>query len=355
MKNNTKGSALVWAIVVTLMLAILIAAGLTMSYSYYNRSINNNSKNQAYLSAKSIITNMVENIAVTSGEDIPNQSYLNLIPDETGKSTAVSVESYPVTLGTVNYMKIERKLVGEGNEEKKDIITITVSLTYLDYTEVVNADLINTSKGEATWQLLKYYRSEPDKNQNNVKGLKLNDEMMIDAVTNREGAIEKLKNMSQELKDKIKKEQGTTINNQFGNDQMRNYYFYAVYDEEWPVFDNEATSIPNILGSKQYYIQPYFIPGSDYKNYIVFASTYKNKTNGIWGEDIKLLYYQGHWYYIDKSINIHGQSKKGIGNMVSAFNGESESSNTADNKHYTADEKFKYIVDNYLIAENQIT
>lgn len=353
MKDNTKGSALVWAIVVTLMLAILIAAGLTMSYSYYNRSINNNSKNQAYLSAKSIITNMVENIAVTSGKDIPNQSYLNLIPDETGKSTFISVESYPATLGTVNYMKIERKLIGEESEEKKDIITITVSLTYLDYTEIVNADLINTSKGEATWQLLKYYRSEPDKTQNNVNGQKLNDYMMMDAVTNREGAIEKLKNMSQELKDKIKNEQGTNMNDQFGNDQMRSYYFYAIYDEEWPKFDNATTSIPNILGSTQYYIQPYFIPGSGYKNYIVFASTKGEKLNGIWGEDIKLLYYQGHWYYIEESKNIHGVTKKGIGNMVSAFNDETESSGTG--YKYTADEKFKYIVDNYLTPENQIT
>ena len=44
MRRNQKGSALLWAITVIMILMITVAAALGISYSYYNRSVNNNSK-----------------------------------------------------------------------------------------------------------------------------------------------------------------------------------------------------------------------------------------------------------------------------------------------------------------------
>lgn len=60
MRRNQKGSALLWAITVIMVLMITVAAALGISYSYYNRSVNNNSKRQAYLTAKGVIQNIVE-------------------------------------------------------------------------------------------------------------------------------------------------------------------------------------------------------------------------------------------------------------------------------------------------------
>ena len=39
MKDNKKGSALLWAIVVVMVLEIVIAASMTIAYSYYNLSL----------------------------------------------------------------------------------------------------------------------------------------------------------------------------------------------------------------------------------------------------------------------------------------------------------------------------
>lgn len=50
MKDNKKGSALLWAIVVVMVLEIVIAASMTIAYSYYNRSVEKNIERQAYLS-----------------------------------------------------------------------------------------------------------------------------------------------------------------------------------------------------------------------------------------------------------------------------------------------------------------
>ena len=60
MKRNQKGSALLWAITVIMVLMITVAAALGISYSYYNRSVQNNNRRQAYLTAKGVIQNIVE-------------------------------------------------------------------------------------------------------------------------------------------------------------------------------------------------------------------------------------------------------------------------------------------------------
>ena len=60
MIRNSKGSTILWAITIIMVLMITIAGGLTISYSYFQRSIQNNNKRQAYLTAKGIIENIVE-------------------------------------------------------------------------------------------------------------------------------------------------------------------------------------------------------------------------------------------------------------------------------------------------------
>lgn len=53
MRKNTKGSTLVAAIAVIMIIMIILGASLTIASSYYQRSINENTKKQVYISAKS--------------------------------------------------------------------------------------------------------------------------------------------------------------------------------------------------------------------------------------------------------------------------------------------------------------
>ena len=86
MKKNEKGSSLIFAVVVIMVLSIVIAAALAISYTYYNRSIANNSQRQAYLTAKSVLTNVVDNINTTD--------YSALIPTEIG-SAEYDISDFP--------------------------------------------------------------------------------------------------------------------------------------------------------------------------------------------------------------------------------------------------------------------
>lgn len=53
MKQNTKGSILVTAAVIIMIIMVLLGAALTIASSYYTSTINENTKKQVYLSAKS--------------------------------------------------------------------------------------------------------------------------------------------------------------------------------------------------------------------------------------------------------------------------------------------------------------
>lgn len=64
MKNNTKGSILVTAVVIIMIIMVLLGAALTIASSYYTSSVNENTKKQVYLSAKSsaeVIVNYIQN------------------------------------------------------------------------------------------------------------------------------------------------------------------------------------------------------------------------------------------------------------------------------------------------------
>ena len=112
MRRNQKGSALLWAITVIMILMITVAAALGISYSYYNRSVNNNSKRQAYLTAKGVIQNIVEKI------ELDNSDYIAMIPEEENQSTPLNIDIPEASnIGKVTEAKISRVAV----DKDKDI------------------------------------------------------------------------------------------------------------------------------------------------------------------------------------------------------------------------------------------
>ncbi|NBK98155.1 MAG: hypothetical protein EOM50_09060 [Erysipelotrichia bacterium] len=92
MKKNTKGSTLVAAVAVIMVIMVILGASLTIASSYYKRSVNENIKKQVYLDAKSganVIASYIEE---------GNEQF---IPKEKGNKIQikeVSVESVSNTL-----------------------------------------------------------------------------------------------------------------------------------------------------------------------------------------------------------------------------------------------------------------
>lgn len=150
MIRNSKGSTILWAITIIMVLMITIAGGLTISYSYFQRSIQNNNKRQAYLTAKGIIENIVEKI------ETDNSEYVNLIPQTEGNSVILTIQlPEEANLGKVTKAVIKREEVE--NKQIRGWISIYVTVDYADEEEAIKADMqLGRTGNLLKWQLLQY-------------------------------------------------------------------------------------------------------------------------------------------------------------------------------------------------------
>lgn len=73
MRKNTKGSTLVAAVAVIMIIMIVLGASLTIASSYYKRSINEITQRQVYLSAKSSAEIVASCIAENERKLIPEE------------------------------------------------------------------------------------------------------------------------------------------------------------------------------------------------------------------------------------------------------------------------------------------
>ena len=99
--KNKKGSTIVWAITLIMVLVVIVGASLSFAYMSYNQSIKNRNKTQVELIANSAIKSLAGAI-----ENDENSS--QLIPD-TGKQINVSKMECSVPYGTIS--NIKKKLV----------------------------------------------------------------------------------------------------------------------------------------------------------------------------------------------------------------------------------------------------
>lgn len=67
--KDQRGSAVVWAMIVIMLLMILVAAALSLSMGYYSRSLLNNDARQAYFSARSVALSLAAEICSSEAED----------------------------------------------------------------------------------------------------------------------------------------------------------------------------------------------------------------------------------------------------------------------------------------------
>ena len=117
---NNNGGTLTWAIVVIFVLVILIGASLTMSFAYYNRSLINIDKRQAYLTSRSVVDALSDEIKnqTDSGNEILTK--LNSTED------IIYIENIDFTYATKKQADISASIELEG--EETIIITATTTI-----------------------------------------------------------------------------------------------------------------------------------------------------------------------------------------------------------------------------------
>lgn len=323
---------MLWAITVIMVLMITVAAALGISYSYYNRSVNNNSKRQAYLTAKGVIQNIVEKI------ELDNSDYIAMIPEEENQSTPLNIDIPEASeIGKVTEAKISRVKV----DKDKDIrvkITISVTVDYAEQKETVNADMQLGRTGDLKkWQLLKYYKGLGAEVQENIniKNAKIMMSHLTPlyeaACTSNKAMLSYIESMPEEKKRVVagfgKNDKGENkwdqYNGYYSNDHMRAFLYYGIYNSKIPEFDNSAASnFPEKFEGKTFYMKTYCSDGK--KLSFVYANEKSTMNNGDWEAYMIFNIEDGHWYDVTEFDGNKIIPLKILGALVDGKNPENE-------------------------------
>lgn len=114
--NNKKGSAMLWTVLLTVIIAILLSAVMTATYAYFNYTMYTVKRQQAYFTARSAISALVEEFS--SEEDVDPV----LLPDRNA-SVEITDFGFPAEMGTAT-AKLTR-----GDDDK---VEIEVTAVYAD-------------------------------------------------------------------------------------------------------------------------------------------------------------------------------------------------------------------------------
>ena len=142
MKNDNKGSVLVWAIAVILIFAVFAAAALSVSYAMVQRSANENMKRQLELTAKS--STITVSAAVV---DSANKNLLDMI-----------VNNAPNAVSQNNIFPSDKKmgdcLVTAKCNSSKDMIIVSSTSSKGDLSFTFSA--VIKKQSETTWAVTSY-------------------------------------------------------------------------------------------------------------------------------------------------------------------------------------------------------
>lgn len=377
MKENKKGSALLWSLVVIGVLSILIAACLTISYSYYNRALQNNSKRQAYLTAKGVIEDISENIQSNNEEylalfmDTSKDVYTPIVNEESTINLIVNFGSPSVPIGTIESCTIK---INKIDKTMKGYITISVVASYGEQLYEVKADLkLGKKDGSDKWQLIRYYQNgDVDEVKNNItKGTNVGKDFVYyyEYFIYKRAETGKLELAMEALLDLIKQEKSwenvdaKTIAaleglKSFDDFTFRVYLANRNENHEFEPYDNDEVKdkdkilVPKVVGSeikkvevslvnkgffkKKYYIQPKYT--NSYNLSFVFA--YEKSTPANYGT-INLVFYDGHWYYIEEIR--FGDSEPAKSLVPTSLDNDPN-----------AALKWQYVIDHFLTSDNML-
>ena len=155
--KNKKGSTIVWAITLIMVLVVIVGASLSFAYISYNKAIQDKSKTQAELTAQSVAQALVNQMSQsTSSETFEGQDQIiaentrKLIPENDGDIKRIESSDIKISnkkLGIVNYVTITRN---QNNQ-----LTIVVKATYANQTSTVKAIMKKETDG-TQWNIYRY-------------------------------------------------------------------------------------------------------------------------------------------------------------------------------------------------------
>ena len=155
--KNKKGSTIVWAITLIMVLVVIVGASLSFAYISYNKAIQDKSKTQAELTAQSVAQALVNQMSQsTSSETFEGQDQIiaentrKLIPENDGDIKRIESSDIKISnkkLGIVNYVTITRN---QNNQ-----LTIIVKATYANQTSTVKAIMKKETDGNQ-WNIYRY-------------------------------------------------------------------------------------------------------------------------------------------------------------------------------------------------------
>lgn len=148
MKQNQKGSTLVWAITIIMVMMVLITAMLTISHQYYARSQQNFKIRQAQVTARSAGDSLSELIhSNRSGMT------LTLVPEKYDGSEDASINVKNLKLG--DKMGTAQAII---TRTKEDRLTIQIKAEYAEITAdlTVEMQLKDSDKGGQAWERVDY-------------------------------------------------------------------------------------------------------------------------------------------------------------------------------------------------------
>lgn len=348
MRKNEKGSSLIFALAVIMIITTVIAACMAISYSYYNRSIVANSERQAYLTAKSVLTNVVENIVDKNSEN--HDKYLEMIPDE----SVTNFVNYDVNfsdkmikiMGNVESIRVVRTkekqditVNGVLKNELVDKVTFSVAAKFGNQNKTLNADVVKlASVNSDTWQLSKYYEGDivvETANQKSYRELtKIKDTFYSYVAgcsnktsTEKKEIVNKIKTgelkevyehavalaieADEKIEDPKKRKYAFELSDtSITNDNLRKILFYGYNNGAWPEFNFDETNLKDNKPSQKYYVQVYFC-ANFYDRALIYANPKNEPTYNF--SDCKIVFYEGHWYYNPKRgvsiTNLTGNDK----------------------------------------------
>ena len=155
--KNKKGSTIVWAITLIMVLVVIVGASLSFAYISYNKAIQDKSKTPAELTAQSVAQALVNQMSQsTSSETFEGQDQIiaentrKLIPENDGDIKRIESSDIKISnkkLGIVNYVTITRN---QNNQ-----LTIVVKATYANQTSTVKAIMKKETDGNQ-WNIYRY-------------------------------------------------------------------------------------------------------------------------------------------------------------------------------------------------------
>ena len=142
--KNKKGSTIVWAITLIMVLVVIVGASLSFAYMSYNQSIRNRNKTQVEMIANSAIKSLVSAIEDKDNDIVPDKgekkiSKVELIDTNTNQLNT--------KYGTISDIYIKRK------ENNSQLAIARLTAHYLSEEYTIYAYLINSNN---SWKCVQY-------------------------------------------------------------------------------------------------------------------------------------------------------------------------------------------------------